>query len=227
MKLSILIPVYNEEKTIREILPVVENVDIGDVEKEIVLVNDGSADKSGEILDEYKDKYVVVHHEVNKGKGAAIQTAIKHATGDFVIVQDADLEYDPSDYKSLLQPLINKECDVVYGSRFLKKNKSEYQLYMVGNWALSLITSILYFKRITDMETCYKVFSKHAIDSITITRNRFDMEPEITAKLLRGGFKIKELPISYEGRSKEEGKKIGVSDGILALWVLIRYRFFK
>lgn len=225
MKLSILIPIYNEEKTLREILEVVENIDIGEIEKELILVNDCSADKSAEILKDYEE-HTVVHHEKNMGKGAAIRTAIGHATGDFVVVQDADLEYDPKEFKMLLQPLIEDKADVVYGSRFLsRQNKAKYELFSLGNKALSLATTILYFKRITDMETCYKMFKKDVIKGITIKSNGFDMEPEITAKILKKGYRVLEMPITYVGRSMEEGKKITVWDGIKALFVLIKYRF--
>ncbi len=223
-KLSIVIPIYNEEKTLKDIMDVVEGLELG-VEKELILVNDGSSDGTAEILKQYEGKHKVFHQNPNQGKGAAIREGLKHTTGDFVVIQDADLEYDPHEFVHLLKPLMDGECDVVYGSRFLKKNKSRYQFYALGNKGLSLATSILYFKRITDMETCYKMFKKEVIDSIKITRNRFDMEPEITAKVLKKGYKLKEVPISYVGRSKEEGKKIGVKDGIIALWVLIKYRF--
>ena len=225
LKLSILIPVYNEEETLRDLIARVEEVEVGDLDKEIIIVNDCSKDKSGEILRAYEKKHKVFHHEVNKGKGAAIRTALSHATGDYVIIQDADLEYDPGEYANLLKPILDGKADVVYGSRFLGKNTSRYQLYAFGNKFLSFMTSLLYFKRITDMETCYKMFKKSVLDSFTITCNRFDIEPEVTAKVLKKGYRLLEIPIHYEGRTKEQGKKIKPKDGLIALWVLIKYRF--
>ncbi len=225
MKLSILIPVYNEEETLNALIKRVEEVDIGDLDKEIIIVNDCSKDKSGEILKAYEKKHKVYTHEVNKGKGAAIRTALAHATGDFVIIQDADLEYDPGEYVNLLKPILDGKADVVYGSRFLGKNASRYQLYAFGNKFLSFMTSLLYFKRITDMETCYKMFKRTVLDSFTITRNRFDIEPEVTAKVLKKGYRLLEIPIHYEGRTKEQGKKIKPKDGLIALWVLVKHRF--
>jgi len=227
MKLSIVIPIYNEEKTLRELINVVEQLKLP-VEKEIIMVNDGSKDRSWEILETYKDKHIVINSQPNQGKGAAIREGLKHTTGDFVVIQDADLEYDPHEFVRLLEPLMRDEADVVYGSRFLSgTNTSRYSTYAFGNKFLSFLTSILYFKRITDMETCYKMFKKKVVDSFTITRNRFDMEPEITAKVLKQGWRLKEVPITYEGRTKEEGKKIGPKDGLIAVWVLLKYRFLN
>lgn len=225
MKLSIVVPIYDEEKTLRDILDVLEKLELP-VEKELILVNDGSKDGTADILKEYEARHKVITQDPNQGKGAAIREGLKHTTGDFVVIQDADLEYDPHEFVKLLKPLMDDEADVVYGSRFLSGlNKSEYATYALGNKVLSLATSILYFKRITDMETCYKMFKKKVIDGITITRNRFDMEPEITAKVIKGGWRLKEVPITYKGRTKAEGKKIGPKDGIIALWVLLKYRF--
>jgi len=230
MKLSIIIPVYNEEKTILEILERVEKVDLGDIEKEIVLVDDFSKDRSREILKGLSEKYKVLFHEVNKGKGAAIKTGLGSVTGDYVIIQDADLEYDPEDYKGLIKILTEKNASVVYGSRFLgvtlKSLDYAHPLHYFGNKFLTLFTNVLYGTKVTDMETCYKLVKADVIKGIPLRARRFDFEPEITSKLLKRGHKIVEVPISYNSRSFDEGKKITWKDGVKAVGYLLRYRFF-
>jgi len=223
LKLSVIIPVFNEKNTIEQILQRVSNVPI---EKEIIIVDDCSTDGSREIIKSITNRNVKpVFQEKNQGKGAAIRTGIEHATGDMLIIQDADLEYDPKDYVKLLQPIITGEADVVYGSRFLGAAKSMSGLHYFGNKLLTLATNILFGTALTDMETCYKMMKTPIIKNIKLRANRFDFEPEITAKLLKKGVKIKELPINYEGRSWTEGKKITWRDGVAALASLIKFRF--
>jgi len=232
MKLSVVMPVYNERETIENIVEKVKEVDI---DKEIILVDDGSIDGTREfltkILVEAPD-LKVVFHDKNEGKGAALRTGFMHASGDYVIVQDADLEYDPQDFHKLLKPVIEGKAKVVYGSRFMGKRKrdiynkgSMHFLHLLANKTLTFLTNVLYGAKLTDMETCYKLIPKNLVESITITSNRFNFEPEITAKILKKGYKIVEVPISYAGRDVHEGKKIGWKDGIVALWTLIKYRF--
>ncbi len=227
MKLSILIPVFNERGTIAEILDRVRAVDIGEIAREIVVVDDGSTDGTREILagEEADTRTRVYYHDVNKGKGAAIRTGLEQVTGDYIIIQDADLEYDPDDYRVLLAPVLKKKAEVVYGSRFTGERRNMMFWHMLGNKLLSLVTNMLYNTTLSDMETCYKLFSREALEGITIKANRFDFEPEITAKILKKRIRIWEVPISYAGREFEEGKKITWKDGFAALWTLIKYRF--
>lgn len=226
MKLSIIVPVYNERKTIQEILRKVRAVDLGDIAKEIIVVDDGSTDGTRDILRLEEDSTTrFIGHEENMGKGAAIRTALPRATGDFVIIQDADLEYDPDDYRVLLAPILKKKADVVYGSRFTGEHRNMLFWHMLGNKFLSLVTNVLYNTTLSDMETCYKLFTRGALEGIEIKSDRFDFEPEITAKILKKKIRIYEVPISYAGREYEEGKKITWRDGIRALWVLMKYRF--
>ncbi len=227
MKISIVIPVYNEKDTLKLLLEKVEQANFSGLEKEIIMVDDCSTDGTTEILKELSQNYKVLFHEKNQGKGAAIRTAIKEATGDFVCIQDADLEYLPDDYDKLLPLLINNEADVVYGSRF--KNKENLKNFIlknkIANKFLTLLTNILYGAEITDMETCYKAFKREFIQGITIKSNRFDFEPEITAKIMKQKARLKEVPISYVGRGHEEGKKINWKDGVHAILTLIKFRF--
>ena len=224
-KISILIPVYNEKKSLMEILKKVEDVDFG-LEKEIILVDDCSTDGTKELYKEISHK--VLYHEKNQGKGAALRTGIKAASGDIIIIQDADLEYNPQDYTELVDLIKTNEADVVYGSRLANKNNSQKFLLLsyLANQTLSFMTRVLYNTKLTDMETCYKAFRADIIKNITIDSNRFDFEPEITAKILRQNIRFRECPISYNARTNEQGKKINWKDGVQAIFTLIKYRFF-
>ena len=227
MKLSVVMPVYNEMKTIREILKRVREVDI---EKEIIMVDDYSLDGTREILEDLKDKDTkVFYHEKNMGKGAALRTGFVHASGDYIIVQDADLEYDPQDYGKLLAVVREKNAPVVYGSRFLGRGRPDAMA--LSNWlanrSLTAMTNFLFGAHVTDMETCYKLFRSDIIKGISYKSDRFGFEPEITAKLLHRGITIHEVPIAYKGRASHEGKKIGYGDGVSAIWTIIKYRFVK
>lgn len=223
MKLSIIIPVFNEKSTIKRILENVEKVEIP-LEKEIIIVDDFSTDGTRDILKQF-NAYKVFYHEKNKGKGAAVRTGLSQATGDIILLQDADLEYNPEEYTRLLEPILSKKASVVFGSRHLGNNEVRYRSYYFGNIMLSLATSLLYFKKVTDMETGYKVFKKDVVQNINLKAKRFDLEPEITAKILKKGYKIHEVPISYSCRAFKEGKKITWKDGLAALWFLVKYRF--
>jgi glycosyltransferase involved in cell wall biosynthesis len=222
-KLTVVIPVYNEKKTIRLI---VERVQTVPVEKEIIVVDDCSTDGTRDILPQLQGEGIkVLYHERNMGKGAALRTGFHQATGDFVIVQDADLEYDPQEYPKLLEPILQGRADVVYGSRFSGQNRNMMSLHRFGNQFLTLVTNLLYGTSITDMETCYKLFRTPVVKSIKIECNRFNFEPEITAKILKRKLRVVEIPISYSGRKPSEGKKITWRDGFAALWALFKYRF--
>tara|TARA_Y100000034_G_C6885511_1_gene406541 strand:+ start:653 stop:1336 length:684 start_codon:yes stop_codon:yes gene_type:complete len=227
MKLSIIMPIYNEEKTLMEIYDKVKNVDIGNIEKEIIMVDDASKDKSWEIMQNLENEGVkIFRHEVNKGKGGAIKTALRSVTGDYMIIQDGDLEYNPEEYNKLLRHVGTH--DIIYGSRLMGSVKGfNVPLHYIGNKALSLTTSILYGKYISDMETCYKLIRSDIIKNMRIDSNRFDFEPEVTSKLLKSKHRIKEVPISYDCRSFDEGKKITWRDGVKALITLLKYRFMK
>ena len=223
-KISILIPVYNERNTLLEILKQVEAVDFG-LDKEIILIDDFSTDGTKEL---YKDlNYKILYHEKNMGKGAALRTGFNAATGDIIIIQDADLEYNPADYKPLVELIKNNEADVVYGSRLADtRNQGKFLLLSyLANVTLSFMTRILYGTFLTDMETCYKAFRADFIKGITIESNRFDFEPEITAKILKKKARFREIPISYNARQESEGKKITWKDGVQAIFTLLKYRF--
>jgi len=223
-KISILVPVYNEKNSLLEILKRIEEVDFG-LDKEIILIDDYSTDGTRDLYQELT--YKVLYHERNMGKGAALRTGLRAATGDIIIIQDADLEYNPKDYKPLVDLIIKDTADVVYGSRLADtRNSGKFLLLSyLANVTLSLMTRLLYGTYMTDMETCYKAFRADVIKDITIESNRFDFEPEITAKVLKKGVRFTEVPISYNARTEEEGKKIGWRDGVQAIWTLIKYRF--
>jgi glycosyltransferase involved in cell wall biosynthesis len=222
MRLSVLVPAYNEESTIRAI---VERVRSLPSIHETIVVNDCSTDGTGRILDGMAtDGVRVIHHPENRGKGAAIRTALEAATGDVVVIQDADLEYDPREFPRLLQPILEGRADVVYGSRFLGRPRKMTVVQWVGNRFLTLVTNVLYGTALTDMETCYKMIPLDLARSLDLRCRRYDVEPEITAKLLRAGRRIVEVPISYEGRDHQAGKKIRWTDGLPALATLVRER---
>ncbi len=224
MKLSVIIPVYNEEATLREIIRRLETVGVAD---EIVIVDDGSVDGTRTILKEFEshDNVRVFYHERNQGKGAAVVTGIRHATGDAMLIQDADLEYDPRDIPSLLKPLEEDVADVVYGSRFLgAPRRSTMFWHMVANKLLTLMTNILYDTILSDMETGYKLFRREVVQGMTIHARRFDFEPEFTAKILKRKVRIFEVPITFNPRDYDEGKKIGLKDAFDAVWTLLKYR---
>ena len=229
MKLSIIIPVYNEERTVRKIVDKVERVSLQDIKKELIIVDDCSKDNSLGIIKDLIKKYKnikLISHKINQGKGAAIRTGLKHFTGNLIIIQDGDLEYDPKEYKKLIKPILEKKSEVVYGSRLLGKIKGfNIPIHYLGNKILSLFTTLLYFRKITDMETCYKLMTKDVVNSLRLRAKRFDFEPEITAKIIKKGYKIIELPINYNSRSFQEGKKITWRDGVKALYYLTKYRF--
>ncbi len=228
--LSILIPVFNEEATLITLLDMVHNADSLGLEKELIIVDDGSTDNTRAILSELdtaKYNAKIYYHERNQGKGAALRTAQGYAEGDLIMIQDADLEYDPKEYPELLRPLVEGRADVVYGSRLCggKPTRAFKIMHLFGNKFLSLVTNILYNATLTDMETCYKVFKRDIFKKVKIKCDRFDFEPEITAKVLKQGVRLYELPISYYGRDYDEGKKITWKDGIWAILALIRFRF--
>ncbi len=223
--LSIIVPVFNEAKTLLALLDKVQAVKLRGLKKQILVVDDGSADGTRDVLKKLRKSSIEIYfHEKNRGKGAAIRTAIPHTKGDYVVVQDADLEYDPADYEKLLGPLLEGKADVVYGSRFMGTHQAFVFSHYLGNIFLSFVTTLLYGTVLTDMETCYKVFKGDILRGLTLRSNRFEFEPEVTAKILKKNFKIYEMPISYHGRGFSEGKKITWRDGITALWCLIRYR---
>ncbi len=229
--LSIIIPVYNEERTVKLLINQVKRVKLRKIKKEIIVVNDGSVDQTRAILKKIPG-INLFHHRKNKGKGQALRTGIKKATGDLIIFQDADLEYNPTDFNRLILPILLKKEQVVYGSRLKNyplrlwgKNKTLMPSHWLGNHLLSFITRVLYRVKLTDMETCYKVFEGELIKSLTLKSTRFEIEPEITAKILKLGIKIYEIPIKVKLRSHKQGKKIKWTDGFLAIWTLVKYRF--
>jgi len=226
-KLSIVVPVYNERNTVPEIVRRTRTVELPDgIEREVIVVDDGSTDGTRDVLRQLGDSTVrVVLHDTNKGKGAALRTGFGLATGDYVLVQDADLEYDPNDWPKLIKPVVDGKARVVYGSRFTGERRNMLFLHWIGNRFLSLATNVLYNTTLSDMETCYKLVDRSLISQLSLRADRFDIEPEITAKILKRGVRIYEVPISYTGREFDEGKKITWKDGFSALWTLVKYRF--
>ncbi len=224
LDLSVIMPVYNEEDTLEEIVQRVRKVGLA---SEIVIVDDGSRDRTREILSKLEDlpEVRIILHEKNQGKGAAVVTGMRAARGDLMIVQDADLEYDPNDYHLLVPLFDSGDVDVVYGSRFATKNSQAFLTQYVANRFLTIMTNLLYGAKLTDMETCYKVFKREVVEGMTIHARRFDFEPEFTAKILKQKVRVKEVPISFDPRGYSDGKKINAWDGVVALWTLIKYRF--
>ena len=228
MKLSVIIPVYNEELYLEKIIKQV--IETGLVH-EIIAVDDGSRDNSISILNDLQQKHPslikILSHDKNRGKGAAIKTGLAEVTGDLVIIQDADLEYDPASYKDLIEPFNDDNVKVVYGSRNLKKNPKSSLAFYYGGRLLSVVTNLLYGSKITDESTCYKVFRTGILKDMNLSRSGFDFCPEVTSKALKKGIKIYEVPIDYNPRSRVEGKKIKWYDGVIAIWTLAKYRFTK
>jgi glycosyltransferase involved in cell wall biosynthesis len=229
MKLSVVIPCYNERNTIEALVKTVKEAPYAD--KEIIIVDDFSTDGTRDILRTRLEGggITVVYHERNRGKGAALRTGFKHANGDIVIVQDADLEYDPAEYPRIVKPILEGKAEVVYGSRFMGSDAHRvvYYWHMVGNWLLTTVSNMLTNINLTDMETCYKAFRRDILEKITIEEDRFGFEPEITAKVAKLRCRIYEVGISYYGRTYEQGKKIGWKDGFRAIWCIVKYNLVK
>lgn len=236
MKLSIIIPVFNEENTISQVLEKVNRLNVNNIEKQVIVVNDGSTDETRNKIEDIirkKPEIKIISHSKNQGKGAAVRTGIKNATGTYVIIQDADLEYDPKYIQNLIVPIQKEKTEVVYGTRlnrlphlFNEEKGLRFLIHYFGNRFLSLLTSVLYGQWITDMETGYKIFPKEAVVKMNLSAKSFDFEPEITAKLLKRGYKILEFPIKTIPRGYKEGKKLNtIKDGIIAFWTLLKYRF--
>ncbi|MGB9706527.1 MAG: glycosyltransferase family 2 protein [Microgenomates group bacterium] len=227
MKISIIVPVYNEEKTIEEIICRLMKVKIPKIKKEIIIVDDGSEDKTKKILKELKKEnpqLKIFNHSQNKGKGAAVQTGLKNATGNLILIQDADLEYDPQDIPKLLKPILEGKAEVVYGSRFTGEHRNLLFWHMLGNKFLNFLVNLLYNTTLSDMEVGYKLFKKEALRGIVLKEKRWGFDPEITCKILKKGIKIYEVPISYAGRDFSEGKKIRWMDGFRIAFVIIYQR---
>jgi len=225
LKLSVIMPIFNEKATIEKIL---KKVKLLDIEKEIIVVDDCSVDGTREILEAKKQmagNLKIIFHERNKGKGAAIRTGLEYVTGDYVVIQDGDLEYEPHEYLKLIAEVKTEKDQAVYGSRFLTGALNMSVLHWCGNRFLSFVTNLLYRSRLTDMETCYKMVKTSLLKDLNLKSNQFEIEPEITAKILKRGISIKEVPINYLGRKFHEGKKITWRDGFSSLWALIKYRF--
>lgn len=223
-RISIIIPVYNERKTLLEIVRRVKEASVLGLEKEIILIDDGSRDGTQDILKTLENQYKVVYHSKNQGKGAALRTGFKEAGGDIILIQDADLEYDPREYPKLIQPILDGKSDVVYGSRYMTKKPRLWSKYYLGGIITNFFLNVVCFTRLTDFWTCYKAFKSPVIKSLELESNRFDIEVEMTIKLLRRGYKILEVPINYAPRGSEEGKKIKPKDGLISIWKILKYR---
>lgn len=224
---SIIIPVFNEERTVDELLRRVTSVRLAGWKTQIIVVDDGSTDKTRELLKKWEKYFTVFYQSVNKGKGAALREGFRIAQGEIIIIQDADLEYSPKDYETLLAPFGDERVSIVYGSRFLGPHLSTMFVYAMGNKFVTLVTNILYNTNITDMETGYKVFRRSILDRISLHARRFDFEPEFTVKVLKAGYQIYEVPISYYGRKFSEGKKLTWRDGVMAVITLVRERLVR
>mgnify|MGYP001159474794 CR=1 FL=1 len=228
MKLSVIIPCFNEVDTLQDLIAAVKNSKVDDLE--LIIVDDCSTDGTRDILENLEDKDIkVIYHKQNQGKGAALRTGFREATGEICIVQDADLEYDPNEFPMMIEPIINNKADVVFGSRFQsgRPHRVVYFWHRMGNGFLTLLSNFFTDLNLSDMETCYKAFRTEIIKSIEIRENRFGFEPEITAKVAKMNLRIYEIGISYYGRTYEEGKKIGWKDGVRAIYCIIKYNFFK
>jgi len=230
--LSIIVPCFNEEKTIKKIIKKI--LQIKNIHKQIIIVNDGSTDSSLKLINTFRSKVdTIINHKFNRGKGFCIRSAKKKIKGNIVLIQDSDLEYNPKDYKKLIDPIIKKKCDIVYGSRVLHKNRSEnienfsHWFRIFANFVLTFLNNIINNQSLTDAHTCYKVFKSKIFKKIILKENDFSFCPEITTKISNLGYKIFEVPISYNGRKYSEGKKIKLKDGFKAIYVLLKYKFFK
>lgn len=231
LRLSVIIPVYNEQSTVAEVVEQVCEAEVSGLDKEIIIADDGSRDETPAVIAKLRREHsdiIKVHTSlINLGKGAAIRFGLEFATGDLILIQDADLELNPGEYPALLAPLLRGEADVVYGSRFREPSNRIPRRTRLANWFLTQLTNLLYGAKLTDMATAYKVFRSEVIKGLTLRSARFEFEPEVTAKLLRSGYKIVEVPVSYQPRTVLEGKKIGWIDGLEYIYTLVKYRFFE